>query len=99
MLLISLLYTPVLGAMTILLGKDRGFSVENIKYLGLTTSVINMCLALIIFILFDFSTNLFQLLKENYNISYFNFKLGVDGISIYFVLLTTIIAPISLISN
>ena len=99
MLLISLLYTPLLGAMTILLGKDRGFSVENIKYLGLTTSVINMCLALIIFILFDFSTNLFQLLKENYNISYFNFKLGVDGISIYFVLLTTIIAPISLISN
>jgi NADH-ubiquinone oxidoreductase chain 4 len=99
MLLISLLFIPLLGTMSILLGKDTGFSVENIKYLGLTTSILNMSLALIIFILFDFSTNLFQFVKENYKISYFNFRLGVDGLSIYFVLLTTIIAPISLISN
>src|SRR4029079_17100700 len=99
MLLISLLFIPLLGTMSILLGKDTGFSVENIKYLGLITSILNMSLALIIFIFFDFSTNLFQLVKENYKISYFNFKLGVDGLSIYFVLLTTIIAPISLMSN
>ena len=99
MLLISLLFIPLLGTMSILLGKDTGFSVENIKYLGLTTSILNMSLALIIFILFDFSTNLFQFVKENYKISYFNFRLGVDGLSIYFVLLTTIITPISLLSN
>ena len=69
MLLISLLFIPLLGTMSILLGKDTGFSVENIKYLGLTTSILNMSLALIIFILFDFSTNLFQFVKENYKIS------------------------------
>lgn len=99
MLLISLLFIPLLGTMSILLGQYTDFSGENIKYLGLITSILNMSLALIIFIFFDFSTNLFQLVKENYKISYFNFKLGVDGLSIYFVLLTTIIAPISLMSN
>ena len=32
-------------------------------------------------------------------VSSFNFYLGVDGLSIYFVLLTTIIMPVSLLSN
>ena len=36
---------------------------------------------------------------EYHRISSFDFYLGVDGISIYFVLLTTIIMPIALLSN
>ena len=39
------------------------------------------------------------MLQEYYEISYFDFYLGVDGLSIYFVLLTTIIMPIALLSN
>ena len=35
----------------------------------------------------------------NKEVSSFNFYLGVDGLSIYFVLLTTIIMPVSLLSN
>ena len=35
----------------------------------------------------------------NNEVSSFNFYLGVDGLSIYFVLLTTIIMPVSLLSN
>ena len=35
----------------------------------------------------------------NQEVSPFNFYLGVDGLSIYFVLLTTIIMPVSLLSN
>jgi NADH-ubiquinone oxidoreductase chain 4 len=37
--------------------------------------------------------------QEYHNISNFDFYLGVDGISIYFVLLTTFIMPIALLSN
>jgi NADH-ubiquinone oxidoreductase chain 4 len=36
---------------------------------------------------------------ESFNINEYNFYLGVDGISIYFVLLTTIIMPIAILSN
>ena len=48
---------------------------------------------------FDFSSNQFQFVQEYHEVSYFSFYLGVDGLSIYFVLLTTIIMPISLLSN
>jgi NADH-ubiquinone oxidoreductase chain 4 len=51
------------------------------------------------FILFDFSSKQFQFIEEQYNINYFDIYLGVDGISIYFILLTTIIMPIALLSN
>ncbi len=38
-------------------------------------------------------------MQENYKIGYYDFYLGIDGLSIYFVLLTTIIVPIVLLSN
>src|ERR1700721_770293 len=61
--------------------------------------LINLFIILIIFILFDFSNNQFQFVQEYHQISSFDFYLGIDGLSIYFVILTTIIIPISLLSN
>ena len=74
---------------------------NQIKQIGLTTSIINLIVSLIIFILFDFSGKEYQFIQieEHYNLSYYDLYLGVDGISIYFILLTTIIIPIALISN
>jgi len=74
-------------------------NVEQIKVIALTTSIINLFVSLIIFGLFDFNTNQFQFVQEYHEINYFDFYLGIDGLSIYFVLLTTIIIPISLLSN
>jgi len=71
----------------------------NSKYIALTTSLVNLFISLVIFILFDFSTNQFQFVQEYHEISYFQIYLGVDGLSIYFVLLTTMIIPIALLSN
>jgi NADH-ubiquinone oxidoreductase chain 4 len=69
------------------------------KYIALTTSVLNLILSFVIFLLFNFSTNQFQFVQEYYNLQLFDIYLGLDGISIYFVLLTTIIMPIALLSN
>ena len=99
MLLSSLLIIPILGVLAILVNRDNGVSLTNIKFIALTTSVLNFFISFIIFILFDFSTNQFQFVQEYHEISYFDFYLGVDGLSIYFILLTTIIIPISLVSN
>lgn len=97
MLLSYLLLIPIIGVFVILINKDN--SLINIKFIGLVTSILNLLLSLIIFILFDFSTNQFQLVNEYHEIGYFDFFLGVDGLSIYFILLTTIIIPISLLAN
>jgi NADH:ubiquinone oxidoreductase subunit 4 (subunit M) len=102
MLLILLLLIPIIGVFTISTGISYDLSVINIKrikFIGLTTSIINLFISLIIFILFDFSSNQFQFVQEYHEISSFDFYLGLDGLSIYFVLLTTIIIPISLLSN
>ena len=99
MLLTSLLLTPILGVVAILVNRENGISLTNIKIIALSTSILNFFISLVIFILFDFSTNQFQFVQEYHEISYFDFYLGVDGLSIYFILLTTIIIPISLLSN
>jgi NADH-ubiquinone oxidoreductase chain 4 len=99
MLLLSLPLTPLLGVFVILLNKIIGISLENQKLIALIVSIITFIFSLIVFILFDFSTNIFQFVGEEHKISYFDLSLGTDGISLYFVLLTTIIIPISLLSN
>jgi len=73
--------------------------VTRIKFTALSASIFNLFVSLIIFILFDFSSNQFQFVQEYHEVSNFHIYLGVDGISIYFVLLTTIITPIALLSN
>jgi NADH:ubiquinone oxidoreductase subunit 4 (subunit M) len=102
MLLVFLLLIPLLGIFILSTNTYNELSsshIKRIKLIALSTSVINLFLSLIIFILFDFSNNQFQFVQEYHKISSFDFYLGVDGLSIYFVLLTTIIIPIALLSN
>jgi len=102
MLLMSLLLIPFLGIFTITFIPNYGNSDINIKYskvIALVASIVNLFISFVVFILFNFSSNQFQFVQEYHRISNFDFYLGVDGISIYFVLLTTVIMPISLLSN
>jgi NADH-ubiquinone oxidoreductase chain 4 len=102
MLLTLLLLTPLLGIFTLSTGMSYELSslnIKRIKTIALSTSLINLFISLIIFILFDFSSNQFQFVQEYHEIGSFDFYLGLDGLSIYFVMLTTIITPIALLSN
>lgn len=100
MLLTLLLIVPLLGIFGISTGMSYHLlDINRIKKIALATSIFNLFISLIIFILFDFSTNQFQFVQEYHEISSFDFYLGLDGLSIYFVLLTTIITPIALLSN
>jgi NADH-ubiquinone oxidoreductase chain 4 len=103
-LLLFLLLIPLIGIFIITLYTTYGQTIAflpntRIKLIGLVTSIINLIISLIIFILFDFSSKQFQFIQEHHQISYFDIYLGVDGLSIYFVLLTTIIMPLALLSN
>jgi NADH-ubiquinone oxidoreductase chain 4 len=97
-LLSCLIFFPVLG--TILVSSINSYQEKlHVKLTALVISVINLIISLFIFVLFNNSTNQFQYVQEHYNMQYFNIYLGIDGISIYFILLTTIIMPIALLSN
>jgi len=110
MLLISLLIIPFIGIFIISSNisyrktteKSNGFLVRhflNNKKIALITSIINMVVSFVVFILYDFNNNQFQFVQEHYKVNLFDIYLGIDGISIYFVLLTTIIIPIAILSN
>jgi len=99
MLLLSLLLNPILGVFFIIANKAKASSLNTLKVVAISIAIFNFFLSLVIFILFDFSTNQFQFVQEYHDIRYYDLYLGLDGLSIYFVLLTTIISPISLLSN
>jgi NADH:ubiquinone oxidoreductase subunit 4 (subunit M) len=106
MLLLSLLFIPLIGIFIIITNLQNLFVnfnsrayLRSIKLIALSASVVNFIVSLIIFIFFDFSYNQFQFVQEPYDIMGYNIYLGIDGISIYFILLTTIIMPVALLSN
>jgi NADH-ubiquinone oxidoreductase chain 4 len=97
-----LLLIPLIGISIVTIEANYGLSLVNnikIKSIALITSIINLVVSLVMFILFDFSSKQFQFIEEHYEISYFDIYLGVDGLSIYFILLTTIIMPVAILSN
>ena len=102
MLLSSLLLIPLLGIFIIssnISYEDQELKIKSYKMTAFVTSILNLVISLVIFILFDFSSNQFQFVQEHYSMNFFDIYLGVDGISVYFVLLTTIIMPIAILSN
>ena len=101
MLLLLLLLIPLVGIFIISTGSSivGPYLHNEAKTIGLATLVVNLIVSLVIFILFDFSQNQFQFVQEYHKVSFCDLYLGVDGLSIYFVLLTTIIMPIALLSN
>jgi len=102
MLLSSLLFVPLLGVF--LISSTVNYELEGKKsvypkIIVFIISIVNLIISLVIYTVFDFSTNQYQFVQEQYEMSFFDLYLGVDGISIYFVLLTTMIMPIALLSN
>jgi len=97
-----LLLIPLIGIGLVTIEANYGLSLINdvkIKSIALITTIVNLIISLVMFILFDFSSKQYQYIEEHYQISYFDIYLGVDGLSIYFILLTTIIMPIAILSN
>ncbi len=102
MLLIYLLLIPIIAIFLIsstIFQKSNKLKIMYYKNVAFVSSIFNLLISLIVYILYNFSHNQFQFVQEHYSLSYFDIYLGVDGISIYFVLLTTIIMPIAMLSN
>nr|QNH92690.1 NADH dehydrogenase subunit 4 [Wolfiporia cocos] len=95
-----LLIVPIIGSLLILPIQENTIKNENkMRIIALTTSLINLLISIFLWVEFDSSTTEFQFICEFNKLSFFDFKLGVDGISLYYVLLTTFITPIAILSN
>jgi NADH-ubiquinone oxidoreductase chain 4 len=74
-------------------------SKNRMKKIALTTSVINFFISLFIWYQFDSSQTQYQFVSEFNQLNFCHLNFGIDGISLYFVLLTTFVTPVALLSN
>ena len=95
-----LLIIPIIGSLLILPIQENSIENENkMKNISLANSLVNLLISIIIWLEFDSSTTSYQFLSEFNQLSFCHFNIGIDGISLYYVLLTTFITPIAILSN
>ena len=97
-----LIFFPFIGALVILLINKNDQSYEKkVKEIGLWVSIINFLLSLILLYSFDKTESQFQFI-ENFKLINdlgIYYYLGIDGISLSFILLTTLLIPICIITS
>jgi NADH-quinone oxidoreductase subunit M len=96
-ILSTVIFLPLAGALLLLFMKsDRA-----VKMTAFVAGLINFPISLILYSRFDTGTALFQLGEHipwipSYNI---NYTLGIDGITIFLILLTTLLTPICILCS
>ncbi len=94
-----LLLVPFLGGLIVLFFNSKNG--KAIRIFGLVVSIVTFIVSLIVLSEFNSSDSGFQLIHqfswiENLHISY---KVGIDGISLILILLTTFLTPLTLLSS
>jgi NADH-quinone oxidoreductase subunit M len=98
-ILSSLILLPTIGALFLFFTKDKDGNNSTAKYVALFTSIVNFLISIYLWVFFDQSVSDFQFVEDRTWIEGFiNYKVGVDGISILFIILTTFITPLCIIS-
>ena len=100
-ILSAIIFIPLIGAIFVLLSRGNLKNTEkNAKYVAIFSTLVNFLLAIFLWYSFDPTTPNFQFIeKRDWLNGFINFQLGIDGISILFILLTTFIAPICVFSG
>ena len=92
-LLSVILLFPALGALVLLCVPS--VQTRLIRILGLSISCTTFVLSLLLWVFFDHSTAKFQFVDAIDWLPFLNmhFYIGIDGISLFFILLTTFLGP------
>ena len=96
-ILTTTIFLPLVGAFVILFMRND----KTIRHTALVASLASLAVSVLLFASFDYTTPIFQFGEKiswipAYNI---NYMLGIDGISVMLVMLTTIISPVAILST
>jgi NADH-quinone oxidoreductase subunit M len=100
-ILSAIILVPLIGALFIFITRGSEKIVEkNSKYVAVFSSLVNFLLCLLLWYYFDNTSSSFQFIEnKDWMDGFINFHLGIDGISILFILLTAFITPICIFSG
>ncbi len=92
-------FLPLLGALFIAFLPRNAGGDRNARHTALYTTIFTFAISLLIWINFDPRTADFQFVEDAAWIGPFRYKMGVDGISMLFVILTTFLMPLCILAS
>ncbi len=94
-------FTPLIGVLFILLiNSDDEIGQRNIKLVAAYTTLVTFVVSTLIWINFDITTSSFQFIEQYRWLSgSITYHMGVDGISILFVILTRLLMPFCILAS
>ena len=100
-LLSTVTFLPLIGVLVLLFMKDEGeTSRRNVYYVSLMVTAFTFVFSLFVWIGFDNANPGFQMVeKMDWLGSGISYHMGVDGISMLFVILTTFLMPLCIIAS
>jgi len=100
-ILSTVTFLPLVGTLLILVIRDDSeVALRNIRNVALFTTVITFILSLFIWAGFDTTEAGFQMVEEHDWLGGgINYRMGVDGISMLFVILTTFLMPLCILAS
>ena len=95
------IFLPLFGSLIIAFIKETEDSITNIKWAALWTSLGTFILSCLIWFLFDKSNPNYQFIEKYNWFSDFKFyyHIGVDGISLFMIMLSTFLTPICILAS
>jgi NADH-quinone oxidoreductase subunit M len=90
-------FLPLAGAVLIAFLNKK--ATGNARWIALWTTIFTFAASLLIWINFDKSSAGFQFVEEHAWLGGLKYKMGVDGISMLFVILTTFLMPLTILAS
>jgi NADH-quinone oxidoreductase subunit M len=96
-------FVPLVGTAFILMARgEEAVVARNARYIALWTSLVDLALSAVLWFEFDPSTSDFQFVERANWVTIggfqFTYHMGIDGISLFFVLLSTLLTLLSIVS-
>lgn len=99
-MLTGLILIPLLGALILApMNESTPLQISRVKNIALLTTVVTFALSMILWGEFDQNSSQYQFTAEYNQLDYCHMHIGVDGLSLYFVLLTTFTLPICILAS
>lgn len=97
-------FAPIVGVVAILVLRlfgrpEEARTVETAKWIALVTTVATFALSVLLIVQFDPNKAGFQFVEDAPWFAGLHYRMGVDGISVLFVLLTTFLMPLCIVAS
>jgi len=99
-MLTALLVTPLLGALVLLpMDDETAVGRAQVKRVALAVSMVAFALSIAVWATYDASTPGYQFVQSYTTLGFCHLHVGVDALSLYYVVLTALLMPICLLAS